>query len=172
MSPFGFAHISSDDIFSSLRRGAGALAKNSHLFWKQVSAGKVPTWSRNVVLIVLHSPERRARILNSIRQNNNSSQLVCLSSGPAGSAASRSHRHPAPSAAPWPWAPADPPKNPFQEAARMDFGIPKVSVPCTPRIWHPGNSKKKKKKGGDGERFLRDGGPGQREWIPTGRGKG
>lgn len=65
------------------------LAKNSHLFWKQVNAGKLPTCRSNVVLIVLHSIESSAHILNYIRQYNNSLQLVCLSSGRASQASQR-----------------------------------------------------------------------------------
>jgi len=76
-------HTSKKDFLSFLRRGAEDLAKNSHLFWKQVNAGKLPTWRSNVVLIVLHSIESSAHILNYIRQYNNSLQLVCLSSGRA-----------------------------------------------------------------------------------------
>lgn len=87
--PFGFARISEDDILSSSRRGAGDLAKNSHLFWKQVNAGKLPTWRSNMVLIVLHSIESSAHILNYIRQYNNSLQLVCLSSGRASQTSQR-----------------------------------------------------------------------------------
>lgn len=67
----------------------GDLAKNSHLFWKQVNAGKLPTCRSNVVLIVLHSIESSAHILNYIRQYNNGLQLVCLSSGRASQTAQR-----------------------------------------------------------------------------------
>ena len=144
--PFGFAHISKDDILSSLRRGVGDLGKNSHLFWKQVNAGKLPTWRSNVVLIVLHSIESSAHILNYIRQYNNSLQLVCLSSGRASQTSHRCrslfHCH-------WDattsvaslqiWirtaaSDSHPPRNPCQDAKKLDFGIQMVPTACIPQI--------------------------------------
>lgn len=151
--PFGFAHISKDDILSSLRRGAGDLAKNPHLFWKQVNAGKLPTRRSNVVLIVLHSIESRAHALNYIRQYNNSLQLVCLSSGRASQASqkrrslSHCHRGAATSVASLRGsvstaaAGKHPPSNPCRDAGKLDVGVRKVPLLCSPRLERPGSGK-------------------------------
>lgn len=144
--PFGFARISEDDILSSLRRGAGDLTKNPHLFWKQVNAGKLPTQRSNVVLIVLHSIESRAHILNYIRQYNNSLQLVCLSSGRASQTSQRwrslshCHRDAATSVASLQVristaaAGNHPPSNLCRDAGKLDVGIRKVPTPHSPRL--------------------------------------